>query len=115
MLMLLIPADAVAVSTMNMMDRAVRTESVFAAVLVVLMFLAFMSLVRVQRSWQMVKLEQETNRELNQLRMVAESANAAKSAFLIGAGSHRLPDRYRPYLHGSGSPRKGRQEAGHFD
>ncbi|MGN0360802.1 MAG: ATP-binding protein, partial [Hominisplanchenecus sp.] len=36
----------------------------------------------VQRSSQMVKMEQETNRELNQLRMVAESANAAKSTFL---------------------------------
>ena len=40
------------------------------------------TLIKVQRSRQMVKLEQETNRELNQLRLVAESANAAKSTFL---------------------------------
>ena len=38
--------------------------------------------VNVQRSRQIVKLEQKNNRELNQLRLVAESANAAKSTFL---------------------------------
>ena len=47
-----------------------------------LMLLAFFSLIKVQRSSQMVKLEQETNKELNQLRLAAESANAAKSTFL---------------------------------
>lgn len=81
-MMLLIPADSVAVSTMNMMDAAIRTGIVFVLVMVLMMLLAFISFIRVQRSSQMVKLEQEANRELNHLRMVAETANAAKSTFL---------------------------------
>ncbi|MGN0244574.1 MAG: ATP-binding protein, partial [Lachnospiraceae bacterium] len=81
-LMLLIPADAVAISTMNMMNSTVRTLAIFISVIALLMLLAFFSLIKVQRSSQMVKLEQETNKELNQLRLMAESANAAKSTFL---------------------------------
>ena len=81
-LMLLIPADSVAISTMNMMNSTVRTLTIFISVIALLMLLAFVSLVKVQRSSQMVKMEQETNKELNQLRLVAESANAAKSTFL---------------------------------
>ena len=81
-LMLLIPADSVAVSTMNMMDATIRTGIIFMLAMALLMLLAFISLIRVQRSTQLVKMEQETNKELNQLRMVAESANAAKSTFL---------------------------------
>ena len=82
MLMLLIPADSVAVSTMNMMDATIRTEIIFVLVMALMMLLTFSSIIRVQRSSQMVKMEQETNRELNHLRMVAETANAAKSTFL---------------------------------
>ena len=81
-LMLLIPADSVAVSTMNMMNATVRTETIFISAMALLMLLAFFSLIKVQRSSQMVKLEQETNRELNRLRAAAETANAAKSTFL---------------------------------
>ena len=81
-LMLLIPADCVAVSTMDMMNSAIRTETIFISAMALLMLLAFFSIIKVQRSSQMVKLEQETNKELNRLRMEAESANAAKSAFL---------------------------------
>ena len=81
-LMLLIPADSVAVSTMNMMNSTIRTETIIISAMAVLMLLAFFSLIKMQRSSQMVKLEQETNKELNQLRLVAESANAAKSTFL---------------------------------
>lgn len=81
-LMLLIPADSVAISTMNMMNSTIRTLTIFISFIVLLMLLVFLSLVKVQRSSQMVKLEQETNKELNQLRLVAESANAAKSTFL---------------------------------
>ena len=81
-LMLLIPADRVAVSTMNMMDSTIRTETIFISVMALLMLLAFFSFIKVQRSSEMVKLEQETNRELNRLRTVAETANAAKSTFL---------------------------------
>lgn len=81
-LMLLIPADSVAVSTMNMMNSAIRTETIFISAMVLMMLLAFFGLIKVQRSSQMVKLEQETNKELNRLRTVAEAANAAKSTFL---------------------------------
>ena len=81
-LMLLIPADCVAVSTMNMMDSTIRTETIFISAMAFMMLLTFVSFVRVQRSRQRVKMEQETNKELNQLRLEAESANAAKSTFL---------------------------------
>ena len=81
-LMLLIPADCVAVSTMDMMNSAIRTGVIFISAMALLILMVFFSLIKVQRSSQMVKLEQETNKELNQLRMVAESANAAKSTFL---------------------------------
>ena len=81
-LMLLIPADSVAISTMSMMNSTIRTMTIFISVIAFLMLLAFFSLIKVQRSSQMVKLEQKTNKELNQLRLVAESANAAKSTFL---------------------------------
>lgn len=81
-LMLLIPADSVAISTMNMMNSTIRTQTIFISVMALLMLLAFFSLIKVQRSSQMVKMEQETNKELNQLRLVAESANEAKSTFL---------------------------------
>lgn len=81
-LMLLIPADRVAVSTMDMMNATIRTQTLFISAMALLMLLAGISFVNVQRSNQQVKLEQETNKELNRLRMVAESANAAKSTFL---------------------------------
>ena len=81
-LMLLIPADCVAVSTMDMMNSAIRTGAIFISAIALLMLLAFFSLIKVQRSSQMVKMEQETNKELNRLRTAAESANAAKSTFL---------------------------------
>ncbi|MGF0018354.1 ATP-binding protein [Sporofaciens sp. SGI.106] len=81
-LMLLIPADSVAVSTMNMMESTIRTAVIFILAMALLLLLAVISFIRVRRSSQMVRVEQETNRELNQLRMVAESANAAKSTFL---------------------------------
>ena len=81
-LMLLIPADSVAVSTMNMMNATIRTQTIFISAMALMMFLAVISFVNVQRTSQRVKMEQETNKELNRLRMVAESANAAKSTFL---------------------------------
>ncbi|MDD7390427.1 MAG: ATP-binding protein [Lachnospiraceae bacterium] len=81
-LMLLLPADCVAVSTMDMMNSTIRTQTIFISAMALLMLLAFFSLLKVQRSSQMVKLEQETNKELNRLRMEAETANAAKSTFL---------------------------------
>lgn len=81
-LMLLISADCVAINTMNMMNSTVRTLTIFMSIIVLLMLLAFFSLIKVQRSKHLVKLEQETNKELNQLRLEAESANEAKSTFL---------------------------------
>ena len=81
-LMLLIPADAVAVSTMSMMDSTIRTLAIFMSALALLLLLAAISFASVQRSSQRVRIEQETNRELNRLRLMAESANSAKSTFL---------------------------------
>ena len=81
-LMLLIPADAVAVSTMNMMDATIRTLTVFISALVLLALLSIFSFTSIRRSVQRVQMEQETNRELNRLRLAAESANSAKSTFL---------------------------------
>ena len=81
-LMLLIPADCVAVSTMNMMNATVRTQTIFMSIMAALTLLAAMSFVTVYRSGQKVKVEQETNKELNRLRMEAEAANKAKSIFL---------------------------------
>lgn len=81
-LMLLIPADSVAVSTMNMMNSAIRTGIIFISAIALLMLLTFFSLTKVQRSSQLVKLEQDTNKELNRLRTEAEKANRAKTIFL---------------------------------
>ena len=81
-LMLLIPASFVATSTLSMMNSTLRTSLFFMIAILIMLFFAFVSFVRVKRSRQMVELEQKTNRELNQLRLVAENANAAKSTFL---------------------------------
>ena len=81
-LMLLIPASSVATSTLSMMNSTFKTSIIFMVLIVVMLLFAFFSFVRVQRSRQLVELEQKTNRELNQLRIVAENANAAKSTFL---------------------------------
>ena len=81
-LMLLIPSDSVAINTLNMMNATIRTETIFLLAMLLLSMLAIISFVNVQRSRQIVKLEQKNNRELNQLRLEAESANAAKSSFL---------------------------------
>lgn len=81
-LMLLIPSKAVAVSTMNMMNSTIRSETVFVSVLMLTGMIAFYGFIKAQRTNQLVKLEQETNKELTRLRNVAESANAAKSTFL---------------------------------
>ena len=81
-LMLLIPANCVAVSTMDMMNATIRTQTIFISAMALLMLLAFFSLIKEQRSSQMVKLENETNKEMNRLRAEEETANAAKSTFL---------------------------------
>ena len=81
-LMLLIPADSVAVSTMSMMDSTIRTLTIFMSAMVLLLMMVALSIISVQRSIQKVRTEQETNKELNRLRLVAESANSAKSTFL---------------------------------
>ena len=88
-LMLLIPAKYVAFNTMNMVNSFIRILILFMSVLVVLIVLAFISLVMIQRRNQMVKVEQRNNQELNRLRLAAEdamvaaeAANKAKSTFL---------------------------------
>lgn len=87
--MLLIPSDYVAVSTIKMMESSMKVQGAFAVVLLFLSVLALISFVKAQRSNDKIKIEQETNQKLNKLRMaaedalhVAEAANKAKSTFL---------------------------------
>ena len=88
-LMMLIPAEYVAVSTMNMMNSTLRVQIVFMSILLVMITLAIFSFIKVERSAQMVRIEQQNNQELNRLRLAAEdalhaaeSANRSKSTFL---------------------------------
>ena len=88
-IMLLIPAEYVAVSTMTMLQSALRIQVVFTVLLLGLVLLALISIVRAERSSKMIKIEKETNQKLNKLRVaaedalkVAESASKAKSTFL---------------------------------
>ena len=88
-LMLLIPADQVAVSTMNMMGATLRVLVIFILVLAVVLILAVFSFVKAQRNYQLVQIEQQNNQELNRLReaaedalQAAEMANKSKSVFL---------------------------------
>ena len=87
--MLVIPAEFVAVSTIAMMESSLKVLAVFTIMLVALYALALISLVRARRNSKMIKMEQEANQKLVKLRMaaedalhVAESANKAKSTFL---------------------------------
>ena len=73
-LLLLIPAEYVAVSTMNMMNSTVKMQILFTSALVIVMMLAVISFIKVQRSNRMVKIEQQNNQELNKLRIAAEDA-----------------------------------------
>ena len=88
-LMLLIPSEYVAASTLNMMNSTIRVLITVMSVMVILIVLAVISFFMVQRSNRMVKIEQQNNQELNRLRLAAEdamfaaeSANKAKSTFL---------------------------------
>ena len=88
-LMLLVPAEYVAINTMNMMNSTIRVELIFMSVLAIMMVLAMSSFIKVQRSGQLVKIEQENNKELNRLKLAAEdalraaeAANKSKSTFL---------------------------------
>ena len=88
-LMLLIPAEYVAVSTMNMVNSTVKMQILFTSALVIVMMLAVISFINVQRSNRMVKIEQQNNQELNKLRIaaedalsIAEAASKSKSTFL---------------------------------
>ncbi|MGM9582334.1 MAG: hybrid sensor histidine kinase/response regulator, partial [Phascolarctobacterium sp.] len=88
-IMLLIPGEYVAVSTMTMLQSIFRIQVVFTVLLLGLVLLALISIVRAERSSKMIKIEKETNQKLNKLRMaaedalkVAESASKAKSTFL---------------------------------
>ena len=87
--MMLIPAEYVAISTRSMMESTFQAQMAFTILLLLLLVLAVVSVVKVQRSSQLVKVEQEANHELNRLRIaaedalhVAEAANKSKSVFL---------------------------------
>ena len=88
-LMILVPAEHVAVSTLNMMESTFKVQIGFMIILMVLIGLVAVSMAKVQRSNQLVKVQQEANQELNRLRIaaedaryVAEAANKSKSVFL---------------------------------
>lgn len=88
-MMLLIPAEYVAISTMNMMNSVLKIMIIFMSVLFVLMILTVLAAIQGQRSSQLIKIEQKNNKELNELRIAAEdamraaeSANRSKSTFL---------------------------------
>ena len=88
-LLLLIPAEYVAVSTVDMMNSTIRVLIMFVLILIIVMTLAIISFINVQRSSHMVKIEQKNNQELNKLRLAAEdalraaeAANRSKSTFL---------------------------------
>ena len=88
-MMLLIPAEYVAVSTMNMMNSGLKIMVVFMSVLFILLVLTVLAVIQGQRSSQLIKIEQKNNKELNELRIAAEdamraaeSANRSKSTFL---------------------------------
>ncbi|MDD6768582.1 MAG: response regulator [Coriobacteriaceae bacterium] len=88
-LMLLIPADAIAVNTMSMLGSTVTILLACFVGLTVLLVLAALSLLRVRSVRQQVQAEQEINKELQRLKQaaedalcIAESANKSKSTFL---------------------------------
>ena len=88
-MMLLIPAEYVAISTMNMMNSVLKIMIIFMSVLFVLMILTVLAAIQGRRSCQLIKIEQKNNKELNELRIAAEdamraaeSANRSKSTFL---------------------------------
>lgn len=88
-LMLLIPAEYVAVSTVDMMGATLRVMIIVTFILVAVFVLAMLSFMKAQRSNQLVKIEQKNNQELTRLReaaedalRVAEVANQSKSVFL---------------------------------
>ena len=88
-LMLLIPAEYVAASTMNMMNSTLRVQIIVMSLMFILLVLAFIGFLMVQETNKMMKIEQQNNQELNRLRLAAEealyaaeSASKAKSTFL---------------------------------
>lgn len=88
-LMLLIPAEYVAVSTMNMMSSSFRALILFAFIMMLAIVMLIISVITIQRRNESVKYEQENNRELHKLKLaaedalnMAEAANKSKSTFL---------------------------------
>ena len=88
-LMLLLPAECVAVSTMNMMSSSFKALILFAFIMLLITTLLIISIITIQRRNEIVKFEQANNRELNKLKLaaedalsMAEAANKSKSTFL---------------------------------
>ena len=88
-LMMLIPADYVATSTMDMMNSTFRIQIIFMSVVAIMVILVIISFINVKRSRQMIRLEQKNNKELNRLKLAAEDAlhtaekaSKSKSTFL---------------------------------
>ncbi|MGN0077722.1 MAG: ATP-binding protein [Coriobacteriales bacterium] len=88
-LMLLIPAENVAINTNAMVTSTIVIMAVFAVVLALMLALSAVALMRARRRSLQVIEEQETNKELTRLKkaaedalQLAESASKSKSTFL---------------------------------
>ena len=88
-MLFLIPADVVAVNTVDMMNSVILVFVFLSVILAVLFVLGMIFVGRMRRSEEMIRIEQENSREMNKLRVAAEdafreaeAANQSKSVFL---------------------------------
>ncbi|MDO4517022.1 MAG: response regulator [Bacillota bacterium] len=88
-LMLLIPAEYIAVETVNMMNSTIGVLLAFLGLLAVMMVLTVSGVLKVRNRNRVIEIEQENNQTLNKLRLAAEDAlhaaevaNRSKSTFL---------------------------------
>ena len=88
-MLFLIPADVVAVNTVDMMNSVILVLVFISVILAILFVLGMIFIDRMRRSEEKVRLEQENSQALNKLRVAAEdafreaeAANKSKSLFL---------------------------------
>ena len=88
-MLFLIPADVVAVNTVEMMNSVILVLVFISVILAILFVLGMIFIDRMRRSEEKVRLEQENSQALNKLRVAAEdafreaeAANKSKSLFL---------------------------------
>lgn len=88
-LMMLIPSEYVAASTIKLMNSSIKLFVVYAFIMVIFLSLLIKSIIAIQRGNKIVEMEQENNRKLNELKIaaedaldLAEAASRSKSTFL---------------------------------